>query len=77
MAQAITNTIKELNNKLPSKPDNPDILTKKLIKKNKKIVEKLFDDKISMKEKNEIIKSFVEKIVFDKQNRELIFYYYL
>ncbi len=77
LKQAITNTIKELNNKLPSKPDNPDILTKKLIKKNKKIVEKLFDDKISMKEKNEIIKSFVEKIVFDKQNRELIFYYYL
>lgn len=73
----INKTIKDLKSKLKTKTESPEELTKQLIKQKKKIVEKLFDDKVSLQEKNQIIRSFVEKIIFDKANRELIFFYYL
>ena len=73
----IMESIKMLKSKLPSEKNEKEDLAKKLVKDNKKIISKLFNDKISPEEKNNILKSFLEKIVFNKKSKELVFYYYL
>lgn len=72
----ILNTINNLKAKLPSKKETAKELSKKLVKNNKQIIQKLKSDSVTLEEKNKILRSVLEKVVFDKETKELIFYYF-
>ena len=72
----IEQNIEQLTTKI--KPtDNEKELKQKLIDKNKNTLKLLKSPKVSEKEKNEILKSFIEKIVFNRINTKIELYFYL
>lgn len=63
------------NKKLPNKNSQKSIKDK-LIKKNIKVIDKLRSETVSEKEKNELLKGFIDKIVFDRTNSKIQIYFY-
>ena len=57
--------------------DNEKELKRKLIDKNKNVLQLLKSPKTSEKDKNEILKSFIEKIVFDRINTTIELFFYI
>ncbi len=73
----ITERMKQLEAEKPSsKPDNTDALVKKFRNAHKDTIKRLQDPDTGVEEKNKLLRSFIEKIVFDKtKNRFEVFYY--
>lgn len=72
----IEHNIEQLTNQI--KPtDNEKELKQKLIDKNKNVLQLLKNPKTSEKDKNEILKSFIEKIVFDRINTTIELFFYI
>lgn len=72
----IEHNIEQLTNQI--KPtDNEKELKQKLIDKNKNVLQLLKSPKTSEKDKNEILKSFIEKIVFDRINTTIELFFYI
>ena len=72
----IEHNIEQLTNQI--KPtDNEKELKRKLIDKNKNVLQLLKSPKTSEKDKNEILKSFIEKIVFDRINTTIELFFYI
>ncbi len=75
---AITNTINKLKAKISKNEEkSKEDIKKEFIRKNKKIFEKLFNSKTTLEEKNKTLKSFVDKIIYNKNTKELTIYYYI
>lgn len=74
--QLIKGQIERLTSKI--KPQgNENELKEKLIKQKKNILGTLKNPKISEKDKNELLKSFVDKIVFDRIKSEIEIFFYV
>lgn len=69
----ISNLKKESNN---IKPVDKSTKRKELIKKNKKVIPMLRNSKISEKEKNEVLHSFISKIVFNRPDSSVELFFY-
>lgn len=67
--------LQDKNKKLPT-INNTEKLKKQLIKKNIVVLEKLRSDTVSEKEKNELLKGFIDKIIFDRTNSKIQIYFY-
>ena len=75
---SIENQIKQLQNKskkLSSKV-NKEKLKNQFIQKNIHLIDTLRSETVSEKEKNEILKGFIEKIIFDRTNAKIQIYFY-
>lgn len=60
------------------KPQNSEReLRKKLIEKHKNVVAQLRNSNLSEAEKNDILRSFVDKIVFDRKNTSIDLFFYI
>lgn len=75
----ITKTIENLKIRLNKTVPKNDVknLTQKLIEKHKNAIAQLHDETLSASEKNKIMRTFVDKIIFEKATKNLDFYYYL
>lgn len=71
----IERQISQLREQEKPKPKNED-LTAKLTKKVRPILPKLKDPKTPEKEKNELIKSFISKVVFNRSKPAVELYFY-
>lgn len=63
-------------NKKPSTKNSRETIKNKLIKKNIKIIDTLRSETVSEKEKNELLKGFIDKVVFDRTNSKIQIYFY-
>ena len=59
-----------------STPD-PEVDKKEMLKRISDINTFLKSENVSITEKSNAVRSIIQKIVYDKSNKELIFYYYL
>lgn len=66
----------QAKNKRSLSKNNKEILKKQLIKDNINVLNKLRSDAISEKEKNELLKGFIDKVVFDRTNAKIQIYFY-
>lgn len=75
---AIESQIKILQdkNKKPFNENSKEKLKKQLIKKNMKVLDKLRSNTVTEKEKNELLKGFIDKVVFDRTNAKIQIYFY-
>ena len=74
----ITDRISQLESEKPVvKPAQKDELVKKFRSAHKNAVKKLRDSSMSPEEKNKLLRTFVDKIVFDKANSQVQIFYYL
>ena len=76
--QKITERIEQLQAKKPvSKVPDQDVLIKKFRSAHKDTMKQLRDPNISAEGKNRILRTFVDKIVFDRMKSQVQIYYYL
>ena len=76
--QKITDQIIQLESEKPVvKPTHADGLVKKFRNEHRNIIKKLRDEHTAPEEKNKLLRTFVDKIVFDKTNSHLQIFYYL
>lgn len=72
----IIEAIKHLEAKQQLEPNDEVKFKNKFMDKSKNIVSLLRDDKISQEEKNKLLRSFIEKIVFDRSLCTVKIFYY-
>lgn len=76
--EALEEKIIDLNNKSKkAKPIDTDKKRSELIKKNKKVITTLRNKKIPEQEKNEILRSFINKIVFNRPDSSVELFFYV
>jgi len=76
--QKITDQIIQLESEKPVvKPTHADELVKKFCNGHRNTIKKLRDEHTAPEEKNKLLRTFVDKIVFDKANSHLQVFYYL
>ena len=76
--QKITNRIDQLEASRPEKEiPKKEALVKQFRIQHKNVLEQLKDPDISSEEKNQLLRSFVDKIVFDKAKNQIEIFYYL
>ena len=74
--QAIDSQIEMLKKKFIKPQNSEKQLRKKLIEKYKNVPVQLRSDKLSEAEKNDLLRSFVDKIVFNRENTSIQIYFY-
>lgn len=74
--QRITEQITHLKSQLNTKEVDAQAFKKKFIEKNEKILIQLYSPNISEKEKNLLIRSFVDKIIFNREETSLQIFLY-
>ena len=52
-------------------------LRKKIIKDNKNVIQTLRDTSVSEEEKNSLLRSFIDKIIFDRANEKIQIFFYI
>ncbi len=76
--QKILERIEQLQTKMPSKKVPPkDELMKKFRAGQKDTIKRLRDPKISVEEKNTLLRTFIDKIIFDRMNCQVQVFYYI
>ncbi len=76
--QKITERIAQLEASRPQKePPKQEVLAKRFRSRHKNVMEQLQDPHISLKEKNTLLRSFIDKIVFDRIAGRVELFYYL
>jgi DNA invertase Pin-like site-specific DNA recombinase len=73
---AIEEQIKSLTNRQKSAVIDEKALREKLIKENKPLLKQLRNPNVSEQEKNEILKGFIDKVVFDRENSRADLFFY-
>lgn len=74
--QAIDSQIEMLKKKFIKPQNSEKQLRKKLIEKYKNVPIQLRNNKLSEAEKNDLLRSFVDKIVFNRENTSIQIYFY-
>lgn len=74
--QTIDSQIEMLKKKCIKPQNSEKELRKKLMEKYKNVPVQLRSDKLSEAEKNDLLRSFVDKIVFDRENTSIQIYFY-
>ena len=72
----ITNLLSQKKPTESKSEDNIEVAKQKLIKQHKNTIEQLTSNTLTEKEKNTLLKSFVEKVVFDRKNSSLEVFFY-
>jgi len=72
----ITETIKHLEAKKPLNPIDDAQFKKDFIEKHKNTLKSVKNDKVSQSEKNKLLRSFIEKIIFDRSSCSVKIFYY-
>ena len=73
--QAIDSQIEMLKKKFIKPQNSEKQLRKKLIEKYKNVPTQLRNNKLSEAEKNDLLRSFVDKIVFNRENTSIQIYF--
>lgn len=74
---SIESTIQNLKSRMAAPHISDSEKRAKLIKKNKKLLSTLKNSKTSEKEKNEILKTFVDYIIFNRQTSSVDIFFYI
>ena len=74
--QTIDSQIEMLKKKCIKPQNSEKELRKKLMEKYKNVPVQLRSDKLSEAEKNDLLRSFVDKIIFDRENTSIQIYFY-
>ena len=74
--QAIDSQIEMLKKKFIKPQNSEKQLRKKLIEKYKNVPTQLRSNNLSEAEKNDLLRSFVDKIVFNRENTSIQIYFY-
>lgn len=72
----ITNLLSQKKPTESKLDDNMEIAKQQLIKQHKNTIEQLTSNTLTEKEKNTLLKSFVEKVVFNRKNSSLEVFFY-
>jgi DNA invertase Pin-like site-specific DNA recombinase len=76
--QLVSEQIENLKAQLPTiQPESNSELSRKLINSKKNVISLLKSKKLSESEKNAILRSFIDKIVFDRTNSSIEIFFYI
>lgn len=73
----INERINTLKSQVVQPQQTEEALRKKIIKQNKNVIQTLRDPTVSEEEKNSLLRSFIDRIVFDRANEQIQIFFYI